>query len=205
MSHAQMSRLRCGTPAGWSRPSAYAAPCTSSPRTSYRSGWRRCGRPQRTQVTFVRPDQWLRDGVSRHAPVPGEALVEVFRRYLSAYGPATARDFAQWFYLPPRAARDLATSLGNELQEVDVEGYRSYVLAEDASDSGDGGADEVLEHLPVRLLPHFDCYAIGCYPRKRLLPATWGERVPPRTTPSQLPLLLVDGIVAGVSPRATKG
>ena len=156
-------------------------------------------------MTFVRPDQWLRDGVSRHAPDPGAALADVFRRYLSAYGPATARDFAQWFYLPPRAARDLATTLGTALQEVDVEGYRGYVLAEEASASGDGGADEVLEHLPVRLLPHFDCYAIGCHPRNRLLPAAWAARVPPRTTPSQLPLLLVDGTVAGVWQRATKG
>jgi hypothetical protein len=79
------------------------------------------------------------------------------------------------------------------------------VLAEEASASGDGGADEVLEHLPVRLLPHFDCYAIGCHPRNRLLPAAWAARVPPRTTPSQLPLLLVDGTVAGVWQRATKG
>ena len=104
-----------------------------------------------------------------------------------------------------RAARDLATALGDELQEVDVEGYRSYLLAEDANETGDSSAGDPPEQLPVRLLPHFDCYVIGCHPRDRLLPVAWAERVPPRTTPSQLPVLLVDGTVAGVWERQTKG
>ena len=162
------------------------------------------GPPQGTHVTFVRPDQWLGNGAGWQDVDPALALAEVFRRYLRAYGPATARDFARWFYLPPRAASDLATALRSELQEIDVEGYRSYLLAEDA-DERDKPAADMSEQLPPRLLPHFDCYVIGCHPRDRLLPPTWAERVPPRTTPSQLPVLLVEGMVAGLWERKTKG
>jgi len=165
------------------------------------------GPPQGAQVTFVRLDQWLGNGADNQdvSPdeAPDEALAEVFRRYLRAYGPATPRDFAQWFFLHPRAARELASRLGDELQEVEVEGYRCYLLGEDA-DTTNAGADFAVE-LPPRLLPHFDCYVIGCHPRDRLLPAAWKERVPPRTTPSQLPVLLVDGTVAGLWERKAKG
>ena len=67
------------------------------------------GPPAGQAVTFVRADRWI--GGWRPAP-PEDALAEVLRRYLRAYGPATSRDFAQWFAIPPRAARDLAATLG---------------------------------------------------------------------------------------------
>lgn len=154
------------------------------------------GPPQGNQVTFVRPDQWTGEW---HDADPDESLAEVFRRYLQAYGPATTRDFAQWFNIPPRAARDLATNLGDELEEVEVEGYRSLVMR------GDAEAGALSEQLPVRLLPHFDCYVVGCHPRDQLLPPDWAQRVPPRTIASQLQVLLVDGKVAGVWQRQAKG
>ncbi|HEV8190457.1 MAG TPA: crosslink repair DNA glycosylase YcaQ family protein [Ktedonobacterales bacterium] len=52
---------------------------------------------------------------------PDEALAEIFGRYLTAYGPATTTDVAQWFAghkLPPDEARKLAESIGGELEEV---------------------------------------------------------------------------------------
>lgn len=153
------------------------------------------GPPEGNEVTFVRPDRWIGKW---HDEDPDEALTEVFRRYLRAYGPATPRDFAQWFNIPPSAGRDLAAKIEGELEEVEVEGYRAYVLA------GDADAAELPDQLPVRLLPHFDCYVIGCHPRDRLLPPDWKERVPPRTIPSQLQVLLVDGTVAGVWDRQAK-
>jgi hypothetical protein len=153
------------------------------------------GPPQGNEVTFVRPASWL--GGWREAD-PDDALAEVFRRYLRAYGPATPRDFAQWFNIPPAAARALAARLDDELEEVDVEGYRAYVLAGDADAAHTGD-------LPVRLLSHFDCYVIGCHPRDRLLPPDWAQRVPPRTIPSTLQVLLVDGTIAGVWDRKAKG
>lgn len=153
------------------------------------------GPPEGNEVTFVRADQWTGNW---HSANPEEALTEVFRRYLRAYGPATVRDFAQWFNIPLPAARGLAGRIEHELEEVDVEGYHSYVLAADADSPHETEPAEVAEQLPARLLPHFDCYVIGCHPRAQLLHAGWSGRVPPRTTPSQLPVLLLDGTVAGI-------
>ena len=154
------------------------------------------GPPEGNEVTFVRPDRWLGGW---HEADPEESLAEVFRRYLRAYGPATPRDFAQWFNIPPNAARDLASSLRAELEEVDIEGYRALALASDAGEAAP------LADVPARLLPHFDCYVIGCHPRDRLLPPDWAERVPPRTIASQLQVMLIDGTIAGVWERKARG
>lgn len=157
------------------------------------------GPSQGSRVTFVRPDQW----VGPWEEVDGaEALAEVFRRYLSAYGPATPQDFARWFYLDESAARQLARSLSGDLQEVDVEGWRALLLAEDAERSWENGA--------VTLLPRFDEYVIGCAPRDRLVPPdlasqlsqrelpVWARRAFAHGSVSTVATLLVDGIVAGV-------
>ena len=148
------------------------------------------------EVTFVRPDQWLGGW---HEVDPGLALAEVFRRYLRAYGPATPRDFAQWFALQPRDARALAASLAGELEEVDVEGDRGFLLAADAEVAAEP------EPESVHLLPHFDCYMIGCHPRERLFPELKENRAVLGVRPGPVPLLLVDGVVAGVWERRAVG
>ena len=80
------------------------------------------GPSQGAKVTFVRADQWA--GTWQELD-PDEALREVFRRYLAAYGPATHRDFAEWFSLRPGEAWSLVESLAGELEAVDVEGRRA--------------------------------------------------------------------------------
>jgi hypothetical protein len=148
------------------------------------------GPNQGQKVTFVRPDQWLSSG---WAEVDGtEALREVLRRYLSTYGPATHREFAQWFGMPPSRALDLTRQLADELEEVDIEGHRAWLLR----------AEAMLAFPPVegvaRLLPHFDCYVIGCHPRDRLVPVAWAKRVLTRGGIGNLPVMVADGIVAGL-------
>lgn len=141
------------------------------------------------KVTFVRPDQWL----GGWAEMDGEeALREVYRRFLSAYGPATHRDFAQWFGMPPGRALAVMRGLAGELEEVDVEGHRAFLMQSDAAE-GFPSAPNV-----VRLLPHFDCYLLGCHPRDCLVPPAWSKRVLTRGAIGNLPLLLIDGIVAGL-------
>ena len=157
------------------------------------------GPPRGPEVTFVRPDQWLGT-----APWPDhdpqEALAGVLRRYLHAYGPATARDFAQWFALPPRAARDLFAALAGELVEVDVEGDRGFLRAADLPALGPATPQS------VHLLPHFDCYGIGGHPRARLFPPAVKQRTLSHTGQAgTVPLLLVDGVVAGVWKREGTG
>jgi DNA glycosylase AlkZ-like len=147
------------------------------------------GPDQGNKVTFVRADQWL-DSWNKLDEL--EALQQVFRRYLSAYGPATHRDFAQWFGIRPRDAADLPHQLADELEEVEVEGWRAWLLAGELEESWPEADDE------ARLLPHFDCYAIGSHPRERLVPAEWRARGLAQGSIGHLPLVVIGGIVAGV-------
>jgi winged helix DNA-binding protein len=154
------------------------------------------GPAQGNKVTFTRADQWLggweeMDGAT--------ALQEVFRRYLSAYGPATTRDFAQWFGILPRDAADLPHQLADELEEVEVEGWRAWLLACESEEAWPEAQDE------VRLLPHFDCYAIGCHPRERLVPPEWRARGLAQGSIGHLPLVIIGGVVAGVWSLRRKG
>jgi Winged helix DNA-binding domain len=162
-----------------------------------------CFGPNRgNQVTFVRLDQWLAgaQGSGTRRRVGGEAaLAEVLRRYLAAYGPATAAEFARWFTMDPPAARGLLRTLGDEVVEVDVEGSRRWALAEDAVP----GARP--HPASVRLLAQFDCYVVGCHPRDQLLPANWTDRGYNPGTAATMPVLLVDGAVAGVWQRRKSG
>jgi len=147
------------------------------------------------QVTFVRPDQWV--GEWRDLD-PGGALAEAFRRYLLAYGPATTRDFAQWFGVSPREAAELPTALGGQIREVEVEGERRLALSTDRL----GLRAEVEDS--VRLLPLFDCYVRGCHPRDRLIPP-WAQRAVVQGGIGQIPDLLIDGVVAGVWEQRRRG
>jgi hypothetical protein len=153
------------------------------------------GPNQGNKVTFVRPDQWLGSWqrVDERA-----ALQEVFRRYLSAYGPATARDFAQWFGLPRGAALPIMQQMLGELVEGDIEGDRAWMLASEVTASWPRAQDI------VRLLPHFDCYLIGCHPRDRLVPEV-ARRVLTRGSIGNLPLVVLDGVVAGLWQQRQQG
>lgn len=159
-----------------------------------------CFGPNRgNAVTFVRPDQWL-GGLT---PIePPAALHEVFRRYLSVYGPATHREFAQWFGMPPGDALPLTQELASELEEIDIEGHRAWLLAGDAAAS-QPSRDELPE--AVQLLPHFDCYMIGCHPRDHLVPAAWAKRVLTRGAAGTVPVLIVAGVVAGIWQQRRSG
>jgi hypothetical protein len=147
------------------------------------------GPPQGTKVTFVRPDQWLGD---REVVDERTALREVFRRYLYAYGPATHHEFAQWFGMPPGAAHTLTRELANDLEEVEIEGNRAWILASETESNW-----PQMEGI-VRLLPHFDCYLVGCHPRDRLVPTEGAKRALTRGAIGNRPLLVLDGVVAGL-------
>jgi hypothetical protein len=148
------------------------------------------------KVTFVRPDQWLGGWTEVDGAV---ALQEIFRRYLSAYGPATHRDFAQWFGIQPRDAADLPHQLADELEEVEVEGWRAWLLAGESEGFWPEAQNE------VRLLPHFDCYAIGCHPRELLVPPEWRARGLAQGSIGHLPLVVIGGVVAGVWSQKRRG
>lgn len=140
-------------------------------------------------VTFVSPRRWLGDW-QEVATEP--ALAEVARRYLDAYGPATREDFARWFAMDPRPARELFDRLADDLVEVDVEGQRGWLTPSSAE-----GLAEAAETEVVRLLAGFDPYVVGVLGRlDQLLPGPFRDRVS-RTSGWISPVLMVDGRLAG--------
>jgi len=141
------------------------------------------------KVTFVRPEQWL----AEWPPPPSEddALREVFKRFVRAYGPSTPAEFARWFTILPGRATALAQAMRAEFEEVDVEGERRLVIAGDSRPERDSEPS-------VHLLPHFDCYLVGCHPRTELFPEAWRARGIPILGGGNIPAVLVDGRVGGI-------
>jgi hypothetical protein len=156
------------------------------------------GPPQGTRVTFVRPDQWL--GEQREWE-PKEALAEVLRRYLAAFGPATHRDFAAWIsgaHFKAKDAKALLESIAHELEEVDVEGRLAWRLS--------GSERRPARVEGVRLIPEYDAYVMGFREREHLFSPEALARVKAHGKgrlegPGALSWLLVDGVVAGTWSR----
>lgn len=148
-----------------------------------------CFGPNRgRKVTYTSPRRWL----PGFQPADGQtALVELLKRYLYAYGPATPPHFAQWLAMPRPWAVALFESLADELQEVEVAGNRAWIVA------GDTAMPSVAAPS-LRLLPYFDAYAVGAHPRDRVYPGRAGTRALAGGQSGNLPVLLVDGVVAGV-------
>jgi hypothetical protein len=149
------------------------------------------GPPQGSKVTFARPDQW----VENWQPLDHEeALLEVVRRYLRTYGPARPVDFRAWFGEAPFEALDL--------EEVDVEGHRAFVLA------GDREFPE--SEQSVRLLPEYDVYVMAFREREQLVPEPVREQVAAHGRgryegPAGVRFLLADGVAAGLWERKKRG
>jgi hypothetical protein len=137
------------------------------------------GPPRGQKVTFVRMDEWLGP---QQTWEPSEALREVARRYATAYGPVTYREFRSWFSsrrLTPAGARAL-------FEELDVP------------------EPEPIEPRPsVRLLPEYDVYVMGFREREHLVPPAVREQVAAHGKgryegPAGTPFLVIDGICAGI-------
>jgi len=141
------------------------------------------GPPRGRSVTFVRCDRWIAGWQPRDEPA------EAARRYLETYAPVRRDELEHWFASKPDVWDEL------DPEEVDVEGYRTFVLRgqtfHDAKPSG------------ARLLSHYDVYVIACHPRDDLIPEQ-KERIFLRGAGPN-PVLLVDGRVAGVWRRTQRG
>ncbi|MGW3421024.1 winged helix DNA-binding domain-containing protein [Streptomyces phaeochromogenes] len=134
-------------------------------------------------------------------PLPAdEALATLVRHYLHAYGPATPQHFAKWAAAPRGWAAGLFTTLASSggIEEVDFEGAPAWVVA--------GDTDFPTEAVRgVRLLPYFDAYAIAAQPRERMFPGAAYERALAGGQAGNFPVLLVDGVVAGVWHQRRQG
>jgi len=148
-----------------------------------------CFGPNRGQtVTFVRPESWL---PSWREVDPDDAIVEMARRYLRVYGPATQRDFARWWGSWPGVARAAWKGVEPELASVTVEGERGDLLTEDVSSVRRAKITD-----PVQLLPLFDPYLMGHKKRDHLVDRAFAAKVS-RTAGWISAVVLVEGKVAG--------
>ena len=149
-------------------------------------------------VRFARPDQWLG---SLDAVDEDEAVREVTRRYLAAYGPADREALQRWFGMtsPAQAGRWL-TALEDEATTVELDGRELVMLAGDVEAAGRAEPGGV-----VRLLPAFDHYVVAA-PRGEdaVLPAAHRARVY-RPQGWLSPVVLVDGRMVGVWSHELKG
>lgn len=148
------------------------------------------GESEGQNVTFMHPRRWLG---KQEAVDTESAFREVARRYLNAYGPASAEDFGHWFGMQPADAKKAFRLLGDAIEPVDVEGYKGWALTEtlDALEQGD--------HPPsVRLLPYFDPYVISASKHSDYLLDNAHKTRVYRAQGWISPVLLVDGRMEGV-------
>ncbi len=143
-----------------------------------------------------------RDTVVWTRPAPGmdsqHARLELARRYLHIFGPATAASFAGWSGMRPGAASSAFTALGRELMPVRTPLGDAWMLADD-----EAALEEQTQPARIaRFLPSGDAYyLLWGADRKLLVPdakqraALWTSRVWPGA-------LLVDGEIAGVWRRS---
>ena len=129
---------------------------------------------------------------------PGEARLELARRYLHSYGPTTPESFGQWAGIGGRAAVAAFSALGESLTPVRTPVGEAWIL----------GEDEPLFRAkpgptaPARVLPSGDpFFLLQGADRELLVPDAGRQRElwTPRVWPGAL---LVDGEIAGTWRRA---
>jgi hypothetical protein len=122
---------------------------------------------------------------------PLESLTTLIRRYLAAFGPASAADFTQFTILPRGRTAEAFGKLAGELVEVEGPDGKPLLDLPDAP-----LADEDAP-APPRLLGMWDNVLLGWVDRGRVIPPEYRKLVM-RSNGDVLPTLLVDGYVAGV-------
>jgi hypothetical protein len=160
------------------------------------------GPPQGTKVTFARPDQWIDDW---HEMDEQTALHEVCLRFLRTYGPSRPGDFRDWLgssAFKPARARAVFESLGEELEEVDVEGHPAYVLRGDTAFPSPESS--------LRLLPEYDVYVMGFREREHLVPEEVRGQIAAHGRgryegPAGVRFVIIDGLAAGLWERKKRG
>jgi hypothetical protein len=154
---------------------------------------------------------------------PADARLELARRYLRVFGPATAESFGEWSGTGPRGGAAAFALLGDSLLPVRTPIGDAWILASDEADVRAGASDGVSSSgssavsgggsgdlsggvsdgaVSVRLLPSGDPYLLlqGA-DRSLVVPDAGrrGELWTPRVWPGGL---LIDGEVAGTWRRA---
>ncbi|MGW7046147.1 winged helix DNA-binding domain-containing protein [Streptomyces avermitilis] len=156
-----------------------------------------CFGPHRgRKVTYTRPAH-----IGPDAELTAQqAVAALVRRHLRAYGPATPAHFAKWAATSKGWAGDVfgALARAGEIEEVRFEGASAWVDAGDTRFPAEAVRG-------VRLLPYFDAYGIAAQPRELLFPGASYKRALAGGQAGNYPVLLVDGVVAGVWHQRRQG
>jgi hypothetical protein len=119
-----------------------------------------------------------------------QASVELLaRRYLAAFGPATAAEFADWAGLPPAVARTVAERVGTR-----------RFRAEDGAELLDlprAPLPDPQTPAPARFLPTWDATLLAHARRALVIAEEDRPRIFSTKAPQSFPTFLVDGRVAG--------
>ena len=129
---------------------------------------------------------------------PGEARLELARRYLHVFGPTTPTAFAQWAGIGPREGVSAFEALGSSMTQVRTPIGDAWILSRDEPTFRAAAG----QAAPARLLPSGDAYFLLQGADRELLVrdaarrrALWTPRVWPGA-------LLVEGEVVGTWRRA---
>jgi len=157
-----------------------------------------CSGPNRgNEPTFVRADAWI----PQWQDVPREQAEGILlRRYLRAFGPATATDFALWTGMSLTEAREIWVREQADFAPVNVEGWAAAVLREDLDEL----AQAEFERPLIRLLPYFDSFLLGHKEREHLVAMKHRPKVY-RAQGWIAPVVLVDGRAIAVWEHAREG
>lgn len=129
---------------------------------------------------------------------PDEARLELARRYLHVFGPATPQAFAAWAGIRPRRGIATFDSLRQSLTPVRTPIGDAWILSGDEPEFRAASGPEA----PARLLPSGDPYFLLQGDDRELLVAD-GDHRPALWTPRVWPgAVLVDGEIAGIWRRA---
>ena len=146
--------------------------------------------PSRGQnPTFMRRDHLLPDW---DPPPRDEALAQLMRRHLHAFGPARVQDFVAWTASTVGECRPVWDTLAEETVEVHHMGRTCRMLADDA----ELAASLEPAGPQVQLLGHFDTYLLGHKERTQVVDERDRKRVF-RPAGWIYPVVLVNGMALG--------
>jgi hypothetical protein len=134
---------------------------------------------------FGLAETWLGPCTSGEA----EGVPHLVRRYLGAFGPAPARDIANWAGLP-------VGSVGAALDALEVRTFRDGAGTL-LFDLPDGALPDASSPAPVRFLPAWDACLLAHCRRTQVLPERFRPLVFHTKNPQSTPTILVDGAVSG--------
>ncbi len=142
-----------------------------------------------SQSLWMRADDWIPD--KRKALDPDECVIELVRKYVDKYGPASRSDILYWSGLRTDEVDSALKTLQKELTQMNIEGSRElyFSLGPDTN--------HIDEPPKAIVLPSYDSLLMGYKDKSRLMSSNYVKKV---FGPLGVirPTILVDGFVVAV-------